>query len=174
MAVPSPALSFEKLIVARIHLNQFGKISARAFFLLVIFSFIKLSPDVSGLANIIPLLLETSHDTDDTKSFSYFISYCPFIADGLELIIPMALRFALSLGILEPGFCPGSSTYPIIDGLGVNILLGKEFSVIIGSLAPENSVALLVCFGSKDNIHAIRFYVPNYAINCLGHIICVV
>lgn len=124
---------------------------------------------MSGLANIIPSILETSNATDDLRAISCFIFCCLSATGGLEPVISLASKFALGLGNVRPGFYLKSSAYSVLDDLGVNILFDKIFPININSLASENSAALLFCSSLRNNIFVVKFCMPNPAVSRLSH-----
>lgn len=141
--IPSQILNLEKFAVARVHINQFDKISAIALFLLVIFVFMRFLSNISSLTYIIPPILKTSNITDNKRPISYFISCCLFTTSDLELVIPLTSKSAYSLSSIKPGFYLRSSIYPVVDSLDIDIFLNKRFLIIISSLASKNFTALL-------------------------------
>lgn len=56
-----------------------------------------------------------------------------------------------------------------MDSLGIDIPLDKGFPVIVGSLAIENSTALLVYSGSKYNIPATKSCMLDSAVSRLSY-----
>lgn len=171
--MPSQKLSLKELVLAKIYLNQFGEIFAKAPVLLVVSSSIRLSPDVSGLANIIPFVLEGFYVMDDVGPVSLFRSCSPPAAGSLGPIIPLALESFLGLGSLGPGLYPGPSASFPVDDLGLDIPPGKRSFVIVGSLTAGNCVAFLVCPGWSNSTPAAGSGVLDPAVGGLRYTDCI-
>lgn len=117
MFIFSRKLSFKKLVVAKVYLNQFGKIFAKAFFLLVISLFLISLLIMNGLRyyNIIFFMLETYYTISDIELIIYCNFWLPHIIDNLGLIILLILESFYILGNLGPSFFSGLEISSAID-----------------------------------------------------------